>query len=89
LWQQAGVCLESKRGSNSRCHTSEQTFNDLPRPVAQIIGDAIGEIASTVRVLGNRHCFRYRPPVFATGKYTVNIGRDKPDGMRRSHLQST
>ena len=42
-----------------------------------------GEILYTVRAAGNR----FRPPVYAGGKYTVKIGNDRPDGKTLRNLR--
>ena len=44
-------------------------------PVIQVIEEATGEIVYTVRASSNR----FRPPVYSPGKYTIKIGRDRPD----------
>jgi len=61
----------------------ELIFDGLESPVVQVIEQASGEIVSTVRVPGAR----YRPPVFAAGKYTIKVGRDKPDGSTHVDLE--
>jgi len=53
-------------------------------PVVQVIEEASGEVVSTIRVPGTS----YRPPVFAPGKYTVKVGRDKPDGATLAGLEA-
>jgi hypothetical protein len=52
------------------------------RPVVQVVDDATGEPVYTVRAPGNR----YRPPVYAEGRYTVRVGRDRPVGVVLSGL---
>lgn len=56
-------------------HLPEIKFGDLRDPVVQVIAQATGEVISTVRVTGEA----LRPAVFAPGKYTVKIGRDRPE----------
>jgi hypothetical protein len=45
-------------------------------PVIQVVNEADGDILYTRRIMGTR----FRPPVYAEGSYTVNVGRDRPDG---------
>jgi hypothetical protein len=52
-------------------------------PVIQVINQEDGEILYTVRATGNR----FRPPVYAEGKYTVKIGTDRPDGKTLRNLR--
>jgi hypothetical protein len=52
-------------------------------PVIQVINQEGGEILYTVRAASNR----FRPPVYAEGKYTVKIGKDRPDGKTLRNLQ--
>ena len=44
-------------------------------PVIQVINQATNEILYTRRIRGNK----FRPPVYASGKYTVKIGKNKPN----------
>lgn len=77
--------MDSNDGRKPVGNLPELTFDDLPNPVVQVIDQSSGEIVSTVRVRGAS----YRPPVYAAGKYTVKIGRDKPDGMTHTNLEPT
>ena len=40
----------------------------------QVVSDTTGEILYTIRAPSNR----FQPPVFAPGKYTVKVARDRP-----------
>ena len=53
--------------------------------VVQVIADDGGEILYTLRAAGPR----FQPSVFSPGKYTIRVGRDKPDGARFSALEAT
>jgi hypothetical protein len=75
--------LDANDGRKPIGHLPEIDFGELKNPVVQVIEQATGDIVSTVRVRGPR----YRPPVFAAGKYTVKFGRDKPDGAIRVDLE--
>lgn len=75
--------MDSNDGRQPIGHLPEVAFGDLTNPVVQIIEQATGEIVSTVRIRGTK----YRAPVFAAGKYTVKVGRDKPDKTLRIDLE--
>jgi hypothetical protein len=53
----------------------ELVVTGADRPVVQVVHNDTGEILYTVRAETNR----FRPPVYATGEYTVRIGKDRPD----------
>ncbi|MFK7767185.1 MAG: metallophosphoesterase family protein [Mariniblastus sp.] len=53
----------------------ELVFKGLDRPVVQVIEEASKEVLYTVRATSNR----FKAPVYAAGKYTVKVGKDKPD----------
>ena len=52
----------------------------IEKPVVQVI-DPDGEISYTVRVENG-----FRPPAYRTGKHTVKVGRDRPDGVTFSDV---
>jgi len=52
-------------------------FNGAVNPVVQVVEEATGEILYTVRTVGTN----FQPPVYAPGRYTIRIGRNKPEGM--------
>lgn len=54
-------------------------------PVVQVVADADGEVLYTVRALGST----FQPAVYAPGKYTVRIGRDRPDAVTLAGLEAT
>lgn len=54
----------------------EILFEGATNPVVQVIEESTGEILYTVRVIGDR----FQPPIFASGRYSVRAGRDRPDG---------
>ena len=54
-------------------------------PVVQVVADADGEVLYTVRALGST----FQPAVYAPGKYTVRIGRDRPDTVTLAGLEAT
>lgn len=54
-------------------------------PVVQVIAEADGEVLYTVRALSST----FQPAVYAPGKYTVRIGRDRPDAVTLAGLDAT
>lgn len=54
----------------------------VERPVVQVVEEKTGEILYTIRAAGPT----VQPRVFASGLYTVKVGRDKPDGVVRDKL---
>jgi hypothetical protein len=54
----------------------EIVASGVERPVLQVTDDQSGEVLYTIRLAGPR----FRPPVFAAGKYTVRLGANRPDG---------
>lgn len=68
------VKMEDNDGRKPRAWLPKLKFSD-PYPVVQVIEDATGEILYTVRARGKT----FQPPVYATGKYTVKAGADRPE----------
>lgn len=62
----------------------ELRFENAESPVVQVIHDASGEVLYTVRTQGKA----FRPPVYQPGSHTVKIGRDRPDQVTLSKLDS-
>ena len=62
----------------------ELHFTGGESPVLQVIAEATGEILYTVRVQGAK----FQPPVFEAGKYTIKVGRNRPDGMTYSGIEA-
>jgi hypothetical protein len=60
-------------------------FEKGVNPVVKVIEEKSGEVLYAVRVTGPT----FQPPVFAAGKYTVAVGRDKPDGMKLKGIEAT
>ena len=61
----------------------EMSF-DIKNPVVQVIEDASGEILYTTRIRSQK----YAPEVFASGKYTVKIGKDKPEKVKAAGVEA-
>lgn len=53
----------------------ELNFEGATSPVVQIIAEETGEVVYSKRVPGAQ----FQPPVFASGKYTIRAGRNRPD----------
>jgi hypothetical protein len=68
--------LDANDGRKPVAWLPELVFEGAARPVVQVVEEKTGEILYTVRVAGDR----FQPRVYAEGKYTVKLGRDKPDG---------
>jgi hypothetical protein len=51
-------------------------------PVVQVVKEADGEILYSLRIRGTQ----FRPHVYGPGRYTVRVGRDKPDAWSAAGL---
>jgi hypothetical protein len=56
-------------------HLPKIVVEGAPDPVVQVVSEADGDILYTRRIQGSS----FLPPVYAPGKYTIKIGRDRPD----------
>ena len=63
----------------------ELIIEGAERPVVQIIDEASGEILYTIRVRGNR----FQPLVYSERLFTVNAGRNRPDGVSLTGLRAS
>ena len=79
------VSMEDNDGRKVAGYLPELVFEGAENPVVQVISEANGEILYTVRVEGTS----FQPRVYADGKYTVKIGRDKPDGKTLESLRAS
>lgn len=52
----------------------ELVFKGHDRPVVQVIKESSKDVLYTVRATSDR----FKPPVYAAGKYTIKVGKDKP-----------
>jgi hypothetical protein len=68
------VPLAENDGRKPVAWLPELVFVGDANPVVQVTAEATGEVVSCVRVRGTK----YQPPVFAAGKYSVKVGRDRP-----------
>lgn len=69
------ILAEENDGREPVAWLPELVFAGAMDPVVQVVEESTGNILYTVRTQGNR----FQPRVYAKGKYTVKIGRDKPD----------
>jgi hypothetical protein len=53
-------------------------------PVIQVVAEAGGEILYTLRARGRR----FQPHVYSEGSFTVNVGRNRPDGASLTGLKA-
>jgi hypothetical protein len=56
-------------------HLPKVVVEGAPDAVVQVVNEANGDILYTRRIQGSA----FLPPVYAPGKYTVKVGRDRPD----------
>jgi hypothetical protein len=75
--------IASNDGRKVLGHLPELVFSDVTNPVVQVIQENTGEILYTLRISGTR----FRPAVFAPGKYTVKAGPDHPDAWSQQHVE--
>jgi 3',5'-cyclic AMP phosphodiesterase CpdA len=53
-------------------------------PVVKVVNEATGEVVSCKRVVGPN----YQPPVYAQGKYTISVGKDRPDKLSFEKIEA-
>jgi hypothetical protein len=70
------VSMEKNDGRKVVGFLPELVFKGEQNPVVQVIAEATGEILYTVRAKSGR----FQPAVYAPGKYTIHLGKDKPNG---------
>ena len=70
------IKMEDNDGREPVGWLPELEVRGTDKPVVQVIHESSGEILYTVRAKSNR----FRPPVYKAGKYTVRVGKEKPDG---------
>jgi hypothetical protein len=78
------VAMDANDGRKIAGWLPELVFAGATGPVVQVIEEASGDILYTVRAQGTR----FQPRVYAGGKYTVKLGRDKPDAQTLSALEA-
>jgi hypothetical protein len=60
-------------------------FKNADSAVVQVVEEKTGEVLYTVRVPGPS----FQPAVFADGDYTINAGRDRPNGFKLKRVNAT
>ena len=70
------VAMQDNDGRKPVGWLPEVVVKGSPTPVIQVVEEASGEVLYTVRAPSNR----FRAPVYATEKFTIKIGQDRPDG---------
>jgi hypothetical protein len=69
------IQIDDNDGRRPVAWLPELRFRGARDVVVQVIDDTRSEILYTIRAPGRT----FRPPVFAPGKYTVRVGRDRPE----------
>jgi hypothetical protein len=77
------VSMDDNDGRQVAGHLPMLVFQGAKNPVVQVIDDSTSEILYTLRVQGDR----FQPRVYKAGRYTVKVGRDKPDGPAFAGLE--
>lgn len=75
--------MEDNDGRKVLGHLPEVIVRGAADPVVQVVGEADGDILYTQRIQGDR----FRPHVYGPGRYTVKVGRNRPDAWSASGLQ--
>jgi hypothetical protein len=78
------VSMDDNDGRKPVAWLPELVFEGTADPVVQVIEEATGAIVYTVRARGER----FRPRVYAPGRYTVKSGRQRPDGPSLAGLDA-
>lgn len=76
------VDVDANDGRPRRARLPEITVTGVDRPVIEVSDDTTGEVLYVVRMPQAR----FRAETFAPGKYTLKIGRDRPDGKTLAGL---
>lgn len=77
------VAADANDGRKVAGYLPELIFDGNANPVVQVIEEKSGEVLYTVRAHGGR----FQPRVYSSGKHTVKVGRDKPDGRTITGLE--
>jgi hypothetical protein len=78
------VDMADNDGRRPQAWLPELHFRGATNPVVQVIEEKTGEKLYTVRVRGKD----FQPGVFAPGRYTVKIGRDRPGILTLDGLEA-
>ncbi|MCU0916827.1 MAG: hypothetical protein MUC88_20050, partial [Planctomycetes bacterium] len=74
--------MEENDGRKVFGYLPDMVVNGAADPVVQVVREADRELLYTRRIQGSR----FRPHVYGPGKYTVKVGRDKPDAWSKTGL---
>jgi hypothetical protein len=77
------VAMADNDGRKTAGWLPELVFEGAASPVVQVVEEQSGQILYTVRISGDR----FQPRVYAPGKYTVKVGRERPDGPSLTGLE--
>jgi hypothetical protein len=75
--------MSENDGRKVNGYLPEIAVTNVVNPVIQVLDEGKGEVLYTLRIQGSR----FRPHVYGPGKYTVKVGREKPDGWSTSGLE--
>ncbi|MDD4269911.1 MAG: hypothetical protein PHO07_08350 [Pirellulales bacterium] len=75
--------VEENDGRQVAGHLPELVFENAVDPVVQTIEEATGEVLYTLRIQGDR----FRPHVYAPGKYSVKAGPHRPGAWSMQHVE--
>ncbi|MDX2037128.1 MAG: hypothetical protein SFX72_10785 [Isosphaeraceae bacterium] len=78
------VAMDANDGRAVHGYLPEQSLEGVAEPVYQVEHQESGEILYTVRST----TAAFRPRVYAGGRYTVRIGRDRPDAVTIRDLEA-
>ena len=79
------VNMQDNDGRKPAGYLPELVCSGVDKPVVQVVRQSNGEILYTVRAKSSR----FRPPIYASGSYTVKVGRDRPDHSSIADLTPT
>ena len=77
------IAMDTNDGRKTTGWLPELVFENESNLVVQVVEEMSGDVLYTVRVLGSS----FQPRVYAAGKYSVKIGRNKPDVLKISGLE--
>ena len=78
------VAMDANDGRKVMGYLPEIVFEEGVNGVVQVVEEKTGEVLYTVRTQGGK----FSPRVYAEGKYTVKVGKDKPDAQTLKGLDS-
>jgi hypothetical protein len=78
------VSMDANDGRPPFAWLPELRFSGIRNPVVQVVADDTGEILYTIRVPRNR----FQPAVFALGRYSLKVGRDRPERTEFTGLEA-